>query len=61
MRSIIRIAMPAAAAGINVVVSSDAPYGLLNPWQVIHAATERRTREGKIIGADEGTPRRRRW
>jgi len=43
-----------AAAGINVVVSSDAPYGPLNPWQVIHAATERRTREGKIIGADEG-------
>ena len=28
-----------AAAGINVVLSSDAPYGPLNPWQVIRAAT----------------------
>ena len=43
-----------AAAGINVVVSSDAPYGPLNLTEVIHAATERRTREGMIIGADEG-------
>ena len=42
-----------AAAGINVVVSSDAPYGPLNPWQVLHTATDRTTREGVIIGAGE--------
>lgn len=42
-----------AAAGINVVVSSDAPYGPLNPWQVIDAASRRSTREGKVIGRSE--------
>ncbi len=42
-----------AAAGVNVVVSSDAPYGPLNPWQVIDAANRRVTRDGNVIGADE--------
>ena len=40
-------------AGVNTVVSSDAPYGPVNPWQVMDAASRRTTRSGVIIGDEE--------
>ena len=43
-------------AGINAVVSSDAPYGPLNPWLVMAAADRRVTRTGHIIGEAETVP-----
>jgi predicted amidohydrolase YtcJ len=39
--------------GINTIVSSDAPYGPLDPWQVMRAANQRCTRAGVVIGAAE--------
>ncbi|WP_324188067.1 amidohydrolase family protein [Nocardia higoensis] len=39
--------------GIPVALSSDAPYGPLNPWSVIAAATTRRAPTGDILGARE--------
>ncbi|MCP9948319.1 amidohydrolase family protein [Actinomadura madurae] len=41
------------AAGIPVALSSDAPYGPLDPWQVMNAAVHRRTRSGTIAGPPE--------
>ena len=41
-------------AGIPVALSSDAPYGPLDPWAVIAAATGRRTASGQVAGP-EGT------
>ncbi|HVV11896.1 amidohydrolase family protein [Amycolatopsis sp.] len=41
------------AAGVPVALSSDAPYGPLNPWEVIAAAANRRTASGQRIGAAE--------
>ena len=57
------------AAGVDVVASSDAPYGPADPWQVIRAASrrdllpeERVTPEvalaGYLRGPDLGPPRR---
>lgn len=43
-----------AAAGIPLAAGSDAPYGDLNPWLAMSAATQRRTRRGALLGADEG-------
>lgn len=40
-------------AGVPVAASSDAPYGPLDPWQVIAAATERSTDTGRVLGAHE--------
>ena len=40
-------------AGIRVGLSSDAPYGPLNPWRVMQAAIERKTRAGDVIGRRE--------
>jgi predicted amidohydrolase YtcJ len=40
-------------AGIPVALSSDAPYGPLDPWAVIAAATDRRTASGKVAGSGE--------
>ncbi|WP_073391366.1 amidohydrolase family protein [Jatrophihabitans endophyticus] len=37
-------------AGVRVGCSSDAPYGDLDPWAAIRAATERRTPSGRDIG-----------
>ncbi|NDK89705.1 amidohydrolase family protein [Gordonia desulfuricans] len=37
-------------AGVPVALSSDAPYGPLDPWQTIAAATERRTASGRVVG-----------
>lgn len=38
---------------VRTALSSDAPYGPLDPWEVIRAATERRAPTGAIIGASE--------
>lgn len=43
--------------GVQVLGGSDAPYGDINPWIAIRAATDRRTRDGRVIGADEATDR----
>lgn len=43
-------------AGIPCTPSSDAPYGPLDPWQVLHAAAQRRTRSGAVVNADERIP-----
>ncbi len=41
------------AAGVPVGMGSDAPHGPLDPWLAIRAATERRTRTGRVVGPDE--------
>jgi predicted amidohydrolase YtcJ len=40
-------------AGIPVALSSDAPFGPLDPWAVIVAATTRRTPSGQVAGPGE--------
>lgn len=40
-------------AGVDVVASSDAPYGPLDPWAVIRAARDRRTPAGAVLGPDD--------
>ena len=40
-------------ACIPVALSSDAPYGPLDPWAVIAAATARRTASGQVVGPGE--------
>ncbi|MCX4092398.1 amidohydrolase family protein [Nocardia sp. alder85J] len=40
-------------AGVSLALSSDAPYGPADPWQVIAAATERRAPDGSVVGAAE--------
>ncbi|MDL4816333.1 amidohydrolase family protein [Actinomadura opuntiae] len=47
-----------ADAGVPVGLSSDAPYGPLDPWTVIAAAAHRRTRSGAVVGAGEAIPAR---
>ena len=39
------------AAGVAVAGSSDAPYGPLDPWRAIAAASTRRTCAGELLGA----------
>lgn len=39
--------------GVPVVASSDAPYGLVNPWQAIATAANRQTRSGATVGSAE--------
>jgi predicted amidohydrolase YtcJ len=41
------------AAGVPLALSSDAPYGPLDPWVVMRAATRRRTAAGEVVGAHE--------
>lgn len=41
------------ADGVPVAVSSDAPYGPLDPWQVIAAAADRRSAAGVVLGETE--------
>jgi predicted amidohydrolase YtcJ len=41
------------AAGVPVALSSDAPYGPVDPWQVMDAAVHRRCRSGTVAGAAE--------
>lgn len=44
-------------AGISLALSSDAPYGPLDPWQIIRAATTRRAASGAVVGpAEKLTP-----
>jgi len=40
-------------AGIPVALSSDAPYGPLDPWAVMAAAAARRTASGQVAGPGE--------
>ncbi len=40
-------------AGVRLAAGSDAPYAAANPWEAIHAAIERRTRRGALVGAGE--------
>lgn len=46
------------AAGVAVAGSSDAPYGPLDPWRAIAAASTRRTCAGELLGAAERVPAR---
>ena len=45
-------------ADVNVRLSSDAPYGPLDPWRVIEAAVQRRTPQGAVARAGERVTRR---
>ncbi|MFZ2174421.1 MAG: amidohydrolase family protein [Rhodococcus sp. (in: high G+C Gram-positive bacteria)] len=40
-------------AGVPLALSSDAPYGPLDPWTVMSAAVHRRARSGAVVGAAE--------
>lgn len=40
-------------AGAPVALSSDAPYGPVDPWPVMAAAVHRRTASGRVLGAAE--------
>lgn len=42
-----------AEAGVGLALSSDAPYGPLDPWQVIVAAAARRAPDGRVVGPGE--------
>jgi len=44
------------AAGVPVGLSSDAPYGPVDPWAVITAAVDRRARTGAVVGPAERVP-----
>jgi predicted amidohydrolase YtcJ len=41
------------AVGVPVALSSDAPYGPLDPWAVIRAAVTRRTAAGRVVADGE--------
>lgn len=43
--------------GVRVLGGSDAPYGDANPWVALRAATDRRTRDGDMIGGGEAVSR----
>jgi predicted amidohydrolase YtcJ len=47
------------AAGVPVAAGTDAPYGSLDPWRHVRAATERRTRAGHALGTAERVGPRR--
>jgi predicted amidohydrolase YtcJ len=40
-------------AGMEVAGSTDAPFGHPDPWRAVAAAVNRRTRDGRSLGADE--------
>lgn len=40
-------------SGVAVGGSTDAPFGHADPWRAIAAATARRTRSGRLLGAEE--------
>lgn len=40
-------------AGLPLAGGSDAPFGSADPWAAMAAAVSRRTREGRVIGAEE--------
>ncbi|WP_029433961.1 amidohydrolase family protein [Blastococcus sp. URHD0036] len=39
--------------GVPLALSSDAPYGPLDPWRVVAAAVDRRTRSGAVVAPAE--------
>jgi len=39
--------------GVALAAGSDAPYGSIDPWAAMRAATQRRTRDGIIMGDSE--------
>ncbi len=41
------------AAGVPLALSSDAPYGPVDPWTVLRAAVDRRARSGATLGPAE--------
>ena len=41
------------AAGIPTLLSSDAPYGPLDPWQTLAASVQRRTSSGRAVNPSE--------
>jgi len=41
------------AAGVPLALSSDAPYGPLDPWTIMAAAARRRTASGAVVGPAE--------
>ena len=43
-------------SGIAVAAGSDAPFGPVDPWTVVHAARTRTTAGGCLLGADEAVP-----
>lgn len=43
-------------AGVQVRAGSDAPYGSFDPWAAMRAATDRRTRSGRLLSAGEAIP-----
>lgn len=40
-------------AGVPLAAGSDAPFGEPSPWAAMQAAVSRRTRSGRLMGADE--------
>jgi predicted amidohydrolase YtcJ len=44
------------AQQVDVVPSSDAPYGPLDPWEVLRAARDRQTPSGRVLGPGERVP-----
>jgi predicted amidohydrolase YtcJ len=44
-------------AGVQVAAASDAPYGEVDPWAVIRAASERTTRRGRVLSGEEAIDR----
>ena len=40
------------AVGLRVAMSSDAPYGPVDPWRAVAAAADRRTSSGQVLGSD---------
>lgn len=44
-------------AGVRVLGGSDGPYGDIDPWIALRAATDRRTSGGDVIGASEAIDR----
>jgi predicted amidohydrolase YtcJ len=44
------------AAGVRVAAASDAPYGPLDPWEVLRQARDRRTPGGTVLEPDERVP-----
>lgn len=43
-------------AGVPVALSTDAPYGPVDPWAAVTAAVTRTTPDGRVVGAAERLP-----
>ena len=40
-------------SGVRVAIGTDAPFGDADPWKAMHAAVDRSTMLGQVLGADE--------